>query len=61
MVLLEVIFLFLLFLIIAASLLGYLLIPLDEIGLVLAFGIILGCLVRVLYLLNEIHQELLRK
>jgi hypothetical protein len=53
--------LFLLFLIIAASFLGYLLIPLDEIGVVIAFGIILGCLVRVLYYLKEIHQELLRK
>lgn len=52
---------FLLFLIIAASFLGYLLIPLDEIGVVLAFGIILGCLVRGLYYLKEIHQELLRK
>jgi hypothetical protein len=53
--------LFLLFWIIVASFLGYLLIPLDEIGVVLAFGIILGCLVRGLFYLKEIHQELLRK
>ncbi|WP_347553057.1 hypothetical protein ABFG93_22755 (plasmid) [Pseudalkalibacillus hwajinpoensis] len=52
---------FLIFLIIAASFLGYLILPLDEIGLVLAFGIILGCLVRGLFLLKEIHKELLRK
>jgi regulator of protease activity HflC (stomatin/prohibitin superfamily) len=58
---LEVILLFLLFLIIAASFLGYFIIPLEEIGVVLAFGIILGCLVRGLYYLKEIHQELSRK
>jgi hypothetical protein len=52
---------FLLFLILASSLLGYLLVPLDGIGLVLAFGIILGCLIRGLYLLKEIQQQLLRK
>jgi hypothetical protein len=56
-----VILLFLLFLIIAASFLGYLIIPLEEIGAVLAFGIILGCLVRGLYYLKEMHQELSRK
>jgi hypothetical protein len=53
--------LFLLFLIVAASFLGILIFALDGIGLILAFGIILGCLIRVIYYLKEIHLELLKK
>ncbi|MCA1060110.1 hypothetical protein LCL96_14320 [Rossellomorea aquimaris] len=49
---------FLLFLIITASIIGFLLIPLHVFGLVIGFGIIMGCLVRGLYLLHEINQKL---
>ncbi|WLR57893.1 hypothetical protein [Guptibacillus hwajinpoensis] len=49
---------FLLFLIVASSVVGLLLLPLHEIGLIIAFGMIVGCLLRGLYLLHEINRKL---
>ncbi|PRX79570.1 hypothetical protein B0G93_101320 [Bacillus sp. V-88] len=49
---------FLLFLIVTASIIGFFLIPLHIFGLVIGFGIITGCLVRGLYLLHEINSKL---
>ncbi|MBW3112687.1 hypothetical protein KYJ26_12650 [Bacillus sp. MCCB 382] len=49
---------FLIFLIITASIIGFLLTPLHVFGLVIGFGIITGCLVRGLYLLHEINSKL---
>ncbi|MDX8342664.1 hypothetical protein [Rossellomorea sp. YZS02] len=49
---------FLIFLIITASIIGFLLTPLHVFGLAIGFGIITGCLVRGLYLLHEINSKL---
>ncbi|WP_160316845.1 hypothetical protein [Rossellomorea vietnamensis] len=49
---------FLLFLIVTASLIGCLLVPLHVFGLAIGFGIITGCLVRGLYLMHEINSKL---
>ncbi|MCR8849398.1 hypothetical protein NQ095_13330 [Rossellomorea sp. SC111] len=49
---------FLLFLILTASIIGFLLIPLHVFGLAVGFGIITGCLMRGLYLLHEINHKL---
>ena len=49
---------FLFFLIVASCVVGLLLLPLHEIGLIIGFGMILGCLLRGLYLLHEINRKL---
>ncbi|MCA0991054.1 hypothetical protein [Pseudalkalibacillus hwajinpoensis] len=49
---------FLFFLIVASCVVGLLLLPLHEVGLIIGFGIILGCLIRGLYLLHEINRKL---
>ncbi|WP_165998889.1 hypothetical protein [Bacillus sp. Cs-700] len=49
---------FLLFLIVASSVVGLLLLPLHEIGLIIGFGMIVGCLLRGLFLLHEINRKL---
>jgi hypothetical protein len=49
---------FLFFLIVAISVVGLILFPLHEIGFIIGFGIIVGCLLRGLYLLHEINRKL---
>lgn len=49
---------FLFFLIVASSAVGLLLLPLHEVGFIIGFGIIVGCLLRGLYLLHEINRKL---
>ncbi|MGA9288086.1 MAG: hypothetical protein WBV93_07000 [Anaerobacillus sp.] len=49
---------FLFFLIVVSSVVGYFLVGLNQIGLIIGFGIIVGCLIRGLYLLHEINRKL---
>ncbi|MFK3961095.1 hypothetical protein [Guptibacillus hwajinpoensis] len=49
---------FLFFLIVVSSVVGLILLPFHEIGLMIGFGIIVGCLIRGLYLLHEINRKL---
>lgn len=50
---------FLLLLIILSSILGYVLLMMGPlVGGLLAFGIVVGCIFRGLYLLHEIHKQL---
>ncbi|WP_144512194.1 hypothetical protein [Bacillus sp. FJAT-22090] len=44
--------------IIGATILGYLIFSFGEVGIILGFGVIVGCLFRGLYLLNEIDKRL---
>ncbi len=42
-----------------SSILGYLLLMLGSlVGGILAFGILFGCIFRVLYLLNDLHKKM---
>lgn len=44
--------------VIAATILGLLIFSFGEVGMILAFGVIVGCLFRGLYLLNEIEKRI---
>lgn len=52
---------FLLFLIVVSGIVGMILIGLHEVGLAIGFAIIVGCLIRGLYLLHEINRKLDRE
>ncbi|WP_169525245.1 hypothetical protein [Pseudalkalibacillus hwajinpoensis] len=52
---------FLFFLIIVSGVVGLILIGLQEVGLIIGFAIIVGCLIRGLYLLHEINRKLDRE
>jgi hypothetical protein len=44
--------------IVLATILGFLLLIAGQVGVLIAFGIVLGCLFRGLYLLNDISKRL---
>jgi hypothetical protein len=43
-----------LFLMAVSTLIGFVLLGMDQFGIVIGFGMILGCLIRAIYLLKEI-------
>jgi len=45
-------------LIAVSTLIGFVLLGLDQLGMVIGFGMILGCLIRGIYLLKEILARL---
>lgn len=49
---------FLLFLMAVSALIGFVLLGMDQLGMVIGFGMILGCLIRGIYLLKEILARL---
>ncbi|MFC0522702.1 hypothetical protein ACFFGV_03750 [Pontibacillus salicampi] len=51
---------FLAFLIVTGCIIGFLLLSLHELGSIIGFGIIFGCLVRIIYLLKELSTQLKR-
>lgn len=44
--------------IISSSILGYILLLMGPVGGIVAFGIVVGCIFRGLYLLNDIHKRI---
>ncbi len=49
---------FLLFLMAVSSLIGFVLLGMDQLGMVIGFGMILGCLIRGIFLMKEILSKL---
>ncbi|MCG7335069.1 hypothetical protein MHZ95_07245 [Sporosarcina sp. ACRSM] len=44
--------------IISSSILGYILLLMGPVGGIVALGIVVGCIFRGLYLLNDIHKRI---